>query len=39
MIGCRLSRERILTFASLAESSNSVFRPSMEKKHKEVETF
>ena len=29
MIGCRLSRERILlTFASLAESSSSIFSPS-----------
>ena len=28
MIGCWLSRERILTFVSLAESSNSIFRPS-----------
>ena len=27
MIGCRLSRERILTFASLTESSNSIFNP------------
>ena len=27
-IGCLLSRERILMFASLPESSNSIFRPS-----------
>ena len=27
MIGCPLLCERILTFASLAESSNSIFRP------------
>ena len=28
MIGCRLSRERIVTLASLAESSNSIVNPS-----------
>ena len=27
MIGCRLMRERILTLASLAESSSSIFSP------------
>ena len=30
MIGYGLSHERIMMFASLAESSNSIFRPSME---------
>ena len=29
MIGCRLSRGRILTFASLTESTNLIFRPSI----------
>ena len=29
MIGCRLSRHRILMFTSLAESSNPIFKPSL----------